>query len=274
MKQIEAYVDEVYRNVGGNKQEIGELKAEMKNHLLEAVFELKSEGKTEYEAIELAIERFGGEKEMRSVVEQLFRAQKMFAKYVLNAAIAILLLSLALYGFVAAIETGNSSETSLVTSGALDMLNGKETISADMEKEIQQLVLGTDQITKIQVYNVRDVNKNFEGNISTFEYTRKATPAFKYDRTVWAPKLLYKSGPFEHGSREWYVAVEFKRLGSFLPLVSLVGVAVYFTLFTIWATINAYHHKRLNIGWVIVFALLNVIGYFIYLLVGNRTVKD
>ena len=43
MKQIEAFVDSVYQNVGGSKREIQELKAEMKSHLLEAVHELKNE---------------------------------------------------------------------------------------------------------------------------------------------------------------------------------------------------------------------------------------
>jgi cytochrome c-type biogenesis protein CcmH/NrfF len=59
MKQIEAFVDSVYQNVGGNEKEIQELKAEMKNHLLEAVDELKKEGKSEQEAIDIAIDRFG-----------------------------------------------------------------------------------------------------------------------------------------------------------------------------------------------------------------------
>ena len=68
MKQIEDFVDSVYHGVGGNEKEIQELKAEMKGHLLEAVHELKKEGKSEQEAINIAIERFGGEKEMRSVV--------------------------------------------------------------------------------------------------------------------------------------------------------------------------------------------------------------
>jgi hypothetical protein len=49
-----------------------------------------------------------------------------------------------------------------------------------------------------------------------------------------------------------------------------IGVAVYATLFTIWATINAYHHRRLNIGWIIVFALFNVLGYLVYRLVGRK----
>lgn len=43
-----------------------------------------------------------------------------------------------------------------------------------------------------------------------------------------------------------------------VPLSFYIGAAVYATLFTIWATINAYHHRRLNIGWIIMFALFNV----------------
>ena len=62
MKEIDVFIDSVYQNVGGNKKEIQDLKAEMKSHLIEAVHELKAEGKTEQEAIEIAINRFGGEK--------------------------------------------------------------------------------------------------------------------------------------------------------------------------------------------------------------------
>ena len=48
----------------------------MRNHLLETVHELKLEGKSENEAINIAIERFGGQEEMRSIVHQLFKDQK------------------------------------------------------------------------------------------------------------------------------------------------------------------------------------------------------
>ena len=109
MKQIESYVDEIYHSIGGNKKEIEELKAKMKNHLLEAVHELKSEGKSEQEAIEMAINRFGGENEIRSVVRQLFKAQKVFAKWVLYVGIVILLLSTAVFGYFLNISFKNSS---------------------------------------------------------------------------------------------------------------------------------------------------------------------
>ncbi len=49
-----------------------------------------------------------------------------------------------------------------------------------------------------------------------------------------------------------------------------LSVCVFWVLFTIWATINAYHHRRLNAGWVIAFAFLNIVGYLIYVLMGKR----
>lgn len=45
MKRIEKFVDSMYLNVEGDQQEINELKAEMTNHLLEAVHELKQKAK-------------------------------------------------------------------------------------------------------------------------------------------------------------------------------------------------------------------------------------
>lgn len=55
-------------------------------------------------------------------------------------------------------------------------------------------------------------------------------------------------------------------------VVFLIGVAVYAVLFTIWATINAYHQKRLTIGWILIFALLNVVGYWIYKLSREKAI--
>ncbi|GAB7386257.1 hypothetical protein BSNK01_00920 [Bacillaceae bacterium] len=76
------------------------------------------------------------------------------------------------------------------------------------------------------------------------------------------------------GGSEWFVKMETKRLFAFIPFVFFVGVAVYTTLFTIWAIINAYHHKRLNIGWIIVFALFNAFGYLVYYLAGKRATTN
>ena len=125
----------------------------------------------------------------------------------------------------------------------------------------------------MKIFNVRDVKIESESYSSIFEYVKNAKPNFQYQRAVWAPEwLLVDFFPYGNGDSEWYVDMETRHIGSFMTLVLFVGVAVYATLFTIWATVNAYHHRRLNAVWVLVFALLNVIGYLIYVLVGKRKI--
>jgi predicted house-cleaning noncanonical NTP pyrophosphatase (MazG superfamily) len=270
MKQIESYVDEVYHSISGNKKEIEELKAEMKNHLLEAVHELITEGKSEQEAIEIAIDRFGGENEIRSVVRQLFKAQKVFAKWVLYLALICLITTAIMVASISFIEGQNANENSIVATHIFDVLDGKGTISKDMEEEIKGFVQETDQISKVEIYNVNTV----ENSNLLFDYVRDAKPDYRYEQKVWNPKWLQANFyPYGNGDgKRWYVELETRIIGSLISIILFSGMAVYITLFTIWATVNAYHHRRLNIGWVFVFALLNVIGYLLYILVGKKKV--
>ncbi|GKU83454.1 permease prefix domain 1-containing protein [Niallia sp. NCCP-28] len=268
MKQIDAYVNSVYQNIGGNKKEIQELKAEMKSHLIEAVHELKMEGMNEQEAINIAIERFGGEQEMRSIVGQLFKAQKTFAKWVLYLAIAVLLFTVSAFGFVWSTEEENSNENSIVATQVLDTLHNKNNITEEMKVKINSLIKGTDQISMVEIYNVSDVDNN---NL-VFDYVRDAKPDYRFEQKVWNPKWLQASFfPYGNGDgKQWYVEMETRHMGSLMSIILFPGVAIYVTLFTIWATINAYHHKRLNVGWIFVFTLFNVFGYLIYYIFGKR----
>jgi hypothetical protein len=269
MKQIEAFVDSVYHGVGGNQKEIKELKAEMKSHLLEAVHELKLEGKAEQEAIDIAIERFGGEKEMRSIVAQLFQAQKTFAKWVLYCSVAFLLLSLSIFGFVWQYEEQHSHELSVIATQIADELKGKDEVSQEMKKEIARLVESTDFISEVSIYNSKNIRT--EGKDWVLYNTELMKPDYQYQRIAWTPVWLAADFfPYGNGDEQWYVEMQNRSFDSLAGYVLLGGVAIYWTLFTIWATINAYHHRRLNIGWIIVFALFNVFGYLVYFVFGNR----
>lgn len=270
MKQIEAFVDSIYQNVGGNRKEIKELKAEMKSHLLEAVHELKSEGKSEQEAINIAIERFGGEKEMRSIVTQLFKAQKTFAKWVLYLALAVLVLSTTVFGFIWSGEEKNANENSIVATKIFNILHNKKSITQEMKTEIQSLINGTDQVSKVQIYDVRNIDSN-NNYTSVFDYVKKAKPDYQYEQTVWAPKWLQANFyPYGNGDSEWYVNMETRYIDNLMTIVLFSGITIYWTLFTIWAIVNSYHHKRLNISWIFVFGLFNVLGYILYYLSGKR----
>ncbi|OIU72715.1 permease prefix domain 1-containing protein [Rossellomorea aquimaris] len=268
MKQIESYVEEVYHNVRGNKKEIEDLKAEMKSHLLEAVHELKSEGKSEQEAIKLAIERFGGEKEIRSVIGELFKAQKTFAKWVLYLAVVIILFTAAAFGYVWSIEQDNADENSIVASQISEILSDKNSISEEMKTEIRSLIKGTDHISQLEIYNVSSVD-----NVNLVsDYVKDTKADYRFEQKVRNPVWLQADFfPYAIWDEKWYVGMETKHIGDWLAIILFSGFAIYCTLFTIWATIKAYHHRRLKAGWVIAFVLLNVVGYLIYVLSGRKT---
>ncbi|KPL60960.1 permease prefix domain 1-containing protein [Rossellomorea vietnamensis] len=272
MRQIDAYVDSVYENIGGNRKEIQELKAEMKSHLMEAVHELKAEGMREQEAIDTAIERFGGEQEMRSIVGQLFKAQKSFAKWVLYLALAVLLFTVSGFGYIWSLEEENANGNSEVATQISTILKDKTNVSDDMKIKINSLIESTDQIANVEIYDVSSV----ENTNMVFDYVRDAKPEYRFEQKVWNPKWLQADFfPYGNGDgKQWYVEMDTRHIGDWLSIILFSGMAIYITLFTIWATINAYHHRRLNIGWIVVFALFNVLGYLVYyMLWKNRNRK-
>ncbi|WP_160672932.1 permease prefix domain 1-containing protein [Clostridium sp. C8-1-8] len=59
MKEIDNYINSIYKNADDDFEEIEEIKNDMRQHLIETVEELKREGKSEAESIKIAIERFG-----------------------------------------------------------------------------------------------------------------------------------------------------------------------------------------------------------------------
>ena len=268
MRKIDAYVDSVYQNIGGNRKEIQELKAEMKSHLMEAVHELKAEGMHEQKAVELAIERFGGEQEMRSIVGQLFKAQRTFAKWVLYLALAVLLLTVSTFGYIWSFEEENANENSEIATQVAYVLENKSSMTDEMKMKINSLIETTDQIASVEIYDVSSV----ENTNMVFDYVRDAKPDYRFEQDVWDPEWLQADFfPYGNGDgKQWYVQMDTRHIGDLMSIILFSGMAVYITLFTIWATINAYHHRRLNIGWIVVFALFNVLGYLFYYMLGKK----
>ncbi|MCY8940033.1 permease prefix domain 1-containing protein [Peribacillus frigoritolerans] len=262
MKEIEAFVDSVYQNVGGNKKEIQELKDEMKGHLIEAVHELKLEGKSEQEAIEISIERFGGEKEMRSIVGQLFKAQRTFAKWVLYTALTFLLISFIGYGILIPLERNQQNESYQFSSQILDSLGN--TITEQAKTDIQKIVQENENITGVTISAVEVTNYGNE----TFYTTVSEEPEYSFrEKPIFNHFITYRADGT--GNENWDVMVESKGYVETAYTALFLSVCIYWVLFAIWAIINAYHHRRLNAGWVIVFALLNVVGYLFFRFIGK-----
>lgn len=94
MEQIDKYVESVYKHVGGNKEEIEALKYEMKNHLLQLIKELKSEGKSEEESTSIAINRFGEENQIENELIGIFKFVNKKAEKAFIVAFSFLLLAM------------------------------------------------------------------------------------------------------------------------------------------------------------------------------------
>jgi nitrogen fixation-related uncharacterized protein len=92
MKRIDEYVNGIYAHVDGKEAE--ELKEEMKLHLLEAVEELKAEGKSEEEAVSIALERFGDEKQITKGLFSLFKTHNNLIKNLFRISMISLVLSI------------------------------------------------------------------------------------------------------------------------------------------------------------------------------------
>jgi uncharacterized protein YoaH (UPF0181 family) len=182
MKQIEIFVNSVYKISRGNNKEIQELKTEIKSHLLEAVHELMAEGKSQQEAIDIAIERFGGEKEIQAI-GQMFKSQKIFAKRVLYIAFTALIVCLVASGLIWTIEKGNRNENSVVPSSIYDLLGNKAVISIETEEMIKALVRNSDQITKVQVFKTSDVKTVTEDGSESY-FNHNAKPMYQYVKEI------------------------------------------------------------------------------------------
>jgi cytochrome c-type biogenesis protein CcmH/NrfF len=277
MRQIEVFVDSVYHSVGGNEEEIQELKTEMKSHLIEAVYDLKSEGKTEQEAIEIAIKRFGGEDELRSIVSQLFQAQKLFAKWVLYISTTFLVLALTVFGALTFISNKNVHEQSVIATHILSKLENSEVVSQEIKDEIKTMVEGTNAIPGVRIYNIKGVNidgKQFISEIltPTYEFKKEVKDEQNsFFHTFNLGQTFYMGSG--DGENHWFVDMSVIVFDNNSILILFVGIAVYWALFSIWAIINAYHQKRLTIGWIIMFILLNFVGVIIYYLTDKNYKK-
>lgn len=271
MKQIELFVDAVYQNAGGNKQEINELKAEMRIHLLEAVHELKEEGRSEEEAVQLAIERFGGEQEMRFEISRLYQKQRLFAKGVLFAAITALIVSIISFQFLYPRDYLSSNDfPHRINEKIIDSLQGNEFITEEVKREVESIGQSNGRVDKIEIYNTQGL----EGN-ELFNFLENSKPAYSYSNDVNTPRWLW-AGYYQGGNGigDWFVYTSAFGYYVISILILVAGIALYWALFTIWAIIYTFHTTgKASVSWTLIFLFFNIIGFAGFLLMNKRLVR-
>lgn len=276
MKRVEAFVNRVYKNVEGDLEEVQELKDEMKNHLYELVKEAMEQGKTEDEAILLALERFGDEADTTEVIVQLFTKKKIFAKKWLQFSFTVLLLSALLFSGIVGYDGYANKKIHTLWTDTVTMLEeqSKDAFTAEQKREMQQQLENEIPFLKsFQITYLNEVKPNWKDEEVIFLFEQK-----KFEENLPGVEILqgknistYKKYSSESYKivEPWGVAYERISIEEWAVYVLLIGFPLYWISFGIWACLQAYGEKRLNIVWGVLFFVLNIIGYGIYVGVGK-----
>jgi hypothetical protein len=275
MKQINAFVDSVYANVDGDKEEIRELKQEMKSHLVEAVYDWKSKGKSEEEAIQMAMDNFGDKKQMVKGLSEFFNVHKKFTRNIL----IVSLISMAL-GVFFLLHTffeikDFREEKAIIMNEVLGVVeSSSDTISND-QKEQLLTVYGehSDHLKHLAVFNVNesdqfqrwlsnnDYIKDEPATIFPIEY-QEASVTIEDNRIVSNKESIISSnfdlGTVAMANDSWIVQYEYNEsyfptveknnllvLGDYMGvfLLPILFFVVFGVLIIIWGFLKKYHKK-------------------------------
>ncbi|CAH0346324.1 permease prefix domain 1-containing protein [Bacillus sp. CECT 9360] len=158
MKQIDKYVNSIYKDVAGDKQEIEDLRQEMRSHLLEAVEELKAKGKSEEEAIRIAIENFGGKNQIVKGLSEFFKVQKKFTNYVLSFALIFFV-----FGIITLVSSWIEAEH-FYKKG--EQFGTVETEKNTIFNEVFDVLDTTNKINEVEEEQLMDIFKKYPNQLN------------------------------------------------------------------------------------------------------------
>lgn len=277
MKKIDIFVDSIYRNVDGNNNEIQELKQEMKSHLHEKVYELKSKGMTEEQAINLALETFGDKKQLLNGLAEFFNIHRIFARNVLIIAILSLILG-AFFFFKTTFEICEfKKEKERVMESVLNVLENSDELNGNKKDEIYKIYKDNqNHINKLAIFSTKEdpsLQKWVKDNefIKYKIYTiypisyKKARVVFNSNGLVGNEVNLetskYDLGTVATTTDNWIVQFEYNNsyqrvieannsfvLGNYLDIFQLpiIFLVITVVLLLIWGWLKKYHKQYLK----------------------------
>lgn len=267
MRRIENYINSVYKNVQGNENEIEDLKQEMRIHLLETLEELKNEGKTEEESIEIAISRFGEREQLEDELSKVFKVQRKFTKMLLIISIISLILASVCYiGYIITDDMFWLRIPETLRTTVESKLEAGEQIS--YEEVTEKLTKYKKQFRYVSIYKENNYSKtpdiiypkNFPvEEVENDECTLTTYPT-SIDGIVW--KVQYG---FDYNGFPLFIPVQLNNLAKMLCVF-------YWLMFSAWCVVNAHYKKNLSLVWVILFFTLNIFGYMIYILDKRKSI--
>ncbi|MDM5210714.1 permease prefix domain 1-containing protein [Peribacillus sp. NJ4] len=277
MNQIEEYVHSVYRNVDGDKEEIEELKQEMRSHLLEAVYELKENGVSEEEANRIAIENFGDKKHIIKGLSEFFNVQKRFARYILLFSLVSLVLGATFFVNTFSKINDFKEERNIIMNNVLTII-GDDSVITNSEKEGLHTIFDehSDHLNYLAVFNVKEKAQVQEW-LKEYDITTKPSTTYplEYQHATFMighqGEILnnkeeivssnYDLGTVASANDSWIVQYEYKDtyhnvietnnsmvLGDYTDIFHLpiLFFVVFGVLIIVWVFLKKYHKRYLK----------------------------
>lgn len=279
MNKIEKYIKSLCRDMYLCPEQAKEFKEEIRTHLVETVKELQTQGKSEEESVDIAIKRFGEEKQLNIEFRKVFKFQKKFKKALVFISMVFLIMSVIFFVALTVVDGQNRSDFDGMQHDFMNQVGSKITAgdiisSEDIGEIFNKYKRGFRYIYIRQINNdIYDYNENskdkveylYPANISKKELDKQAYFTYEItsekDNTIWEARIAYNS------------EVIFTPVINVFLVISIICFIIYWILFGIWGIIDAFHMNRLNVIWGILFFALNIIAYLLFIVKGKRKVK-
>lgn len=264
MGKIDEYINSICKNLKGNDEEIAIMKQEMKNHLLQSVEEIKSQGKSQDESVKIAIDRFGEVDILKNQLKEIYDVQKSFSKKIFNIAVVLLFIGIiALVSQIAFSRNLNSIDSKILYS-IQDIIKNDNTISNENLE-----TLFNDNTNKFKFYNkelkyiaVYKFDKNYTGNMENDSFK---DAQYLYPDTEQLNNDLAKIGYVANVSSDqvylsdnnkWHISLGYIEprsqwfeylMNPILKIFIITCIVSSLVLFIISVCINIYHNKKLDL---------------------------
>jgi hypothetical protein len=249
MNRIDKYLNSIYNNINESSIEIQELKQEMRSHLIETINELKSEGLSEDESINIAIDRFGDEYQISEQLIYVLNFQRVISKNILKAAlvfsvICIIAISTSYFmhkGFNIRLNTMynqvHTLQSKLVNEG-ID--NADKYLSEIFEGEDNQLRYV--KMTELPMnYDKSKLDDVIRGNV---RYSFPKEIKSNYDSNVFIEDIVVNNTNY---LLEISVKKSSQTVATDIPDgISIVAISICLVLWVIWILLNLSKNKGLN----------------------------
>ncbi|MDP4094046.1 MAG: permease prefix domain 1-containing protein [Bacillota bacterium] len=280
MERIDEYIDSIFNNADMRDKMTSELKNEMKKHLIDSAEELKANGISEDESINISIERFGEINEIRESFFQVIGINRKLLRRILLGAIAFLIVGLLVFAPSKIYQANINNRYDSMINNVYALIIKDPSLSETTKANITAIVKKDFKTLGLHYIAVFPKEKQYFVHGNTL--LKDAYYIYPdYNVTIKnAPQNSHSlAGIFSESDTGTNLALEWQfngydfpgnRLPYIIYYIFITCLAVYWSLFAVWAMLKANYDKRSTITWIAVFWLFNIIGYLIFIALKKR----